>query len=322
VPDYWQIVSEDRTTYFGWGVTKDVTEIKPIPNIPYIYNTPLELFDLGGARIGTWILQVVALRKPDAPSGTLDDVTEGRILSSSEFAVALRSRYRPGQYHPRVWRPNGDLAIIHPREFALSVASMRNLLAEMRDIFRCIEPSEETKNAYGHRLRALLMLASMSVESSLKAILVANNYRPKSVDSETVEKEHRYTTGDYVKLLNHMRLDEWTVRLLAHPYYQDVTPFKGWVPKRSTESLPWYYAYNQSKHDHEKKFSAATLEHAVSSMAAVFVMVFAQFGRSGCETDGLEGFEVIAKPAWDQKDYYAPIALCPNAKRTPLDLPL
>lgn len=84
-------------------------------------------------------------------------------------------------------------------------------------------------------------------------------------------------------------------------------PFELWEAGDSTQTLPWYAAYNAVKHDRETEFSQARLEHLFDSIAAVAIMLQAQFGTDRVQLGSLT---CVASPVWSIKEYYiAPFAL-------------
>jgi hypothetical protein len=101
-----------------------------------------------------------------------------------------------------------------------------------------------------------------------------------------------------------MRLHDWELRLLAYPDYPPVQPFWFWNEQCPTRSLPWYEAYNSTKHDRECEFSKGTLEHVVTSVAAMVMMHKAKFGESTAET--VWGFGVTKSPQWSTQERHVP----------------
>jgi hypothetical protein len=138
----------------------------------------------------------------------------------------------------------------------------------MLDIFQTLEPSPDNLQAYGHKIRELLLLAAMEVEASWAAVLKANGYPPST----------RLSTNDYVKLLAPMLLDKHGLALASYPRFPQFTPFEGWTSASPTQSLAWYHAYNLTKHNREEHLNVATLEKAVHAVGAAAVMFYAQFG--------------------------------------------
>ena len=120
---------------------------------------------------------------------------------------------------------------------------------------------------FGHKIRDVLVLACMEVESAWSAVLHANGFQ-----------KDRMTTNDYVKLCVPMLLSDFTILSSQFPVIEPIRPFSGWDDANPTESLPWYSAYNKTKHSRERNFPEATLEHAIHAVGAVLVMMCAQFG--------------------------------------------
>lgn len=218
------------------------------------------------------------------------------------------SPFQLGGCHPRIARHDyPEPSQLYHREWRGSVQAARNLFAEMRDVFRTIEPVEANDVTHGHRLRELLILACTEVESGWKGVLDAQGYGSGGRD---------LNRRDYVKLMKPMRLGEWTVHLFSHPGYRPIKPFAGWTPN-TTGTLPWYDDYNATKHGREQSFARATLKSMVDAIAAVYVMVRAQFGRFSYQRSGerhpekepldeQDEFRVLASPAWALEEHYPP----------------
>ncbi len=181
------------------------------------------------------------------------------------------SDYLPGTAYKRIHRPlntGGTLqSAIDTEAETQSFVALKILLAKMEDVFETVEPSQSNLTVYGHKIREILLLAAMEVEASWAAVLKVNNY-PGS----------RFSTNDYVKLLQPMLLDSFKLTLRSYPKFPAIIPFKGWDPQSPTKSLDWYDAYNQTKHDREAHLDAATLGRAVNAVGAAAVMFYAQFG--------------------------------------------
>lgn len=166
----------------------------------------------------------------------------------------------------------------HGTEEQRSLAALKILVQSMMHLFDTIEPVQAHEEVYGHRVRELLLLACMETESSWSSVLRANEYNG-----------NRWTTQDYVKLQAPLVLDTFTVSLTRFPGWADFSPFAGWNAGQPTESLPWYDAYNNTKHNREAGFSSAELKHAVSAVGAAVVMHYVQFGTSVIEvTDTIQ----------------------------------
>ena len=84
-------------------------------------------------------------------------------------------------------------------------------------------------DTYGHEIRNLLILACTEIEAHWRGILNANRV-----------KKDRYTTVDYVSLLDAMRLDKFSVNFPRYPWLRSRRPFEGWTSAAPTQSLRWY----------------------------------------------------------------------------------
>lgn len=177
----------------------------------------------------------------------------------------------PGMHFPRVWRGEGDrrnMNLWDEYAFRRATDALPDLVEELRRVFRVVEPERENMDAYGHRLRHLLILAATEVESSLKAILAANGY----------ERAGHWNRIDYARLAVPLRLGaySWRLRVASEDPYI-TAPFAGWGPD-DQRALAWYDAYNRVKHDRESTLHLATLAHAIDATAAAMTLCVAQFG--------------------------------------------
>jgi hypothetical protein len=128
------------------------------------------------------------------------------------------------------------------------------------------------------------------------------------------------STNDYVKLLPAMQLDQYAIQLPHYPWLPSIAPFSGWNAAQPTQSLVWYDAYNDVKHDRESKFKRATLQHAIDAVCGCAVMISAQFGRMGLQSRQEVGqfFSLTRFPRWSLSDCYTNAA---GAAKTPKRFP-
>lgn len=224
----------------------------------------------------------------------------------TEPVILHRMVHPPGAYFARMARdssfhPNDPPNI--PRDPSLddvligTLNQMRSLFGMLDSLFQAVHPSEDNMKSYGNAGRNLILLACTECEAQWRGVLRANGYAPD-----------RFTTNDFVKLLPAMRLDEYSVRLQHCPWLPAFTPFAGWDKSNPTETLTWYDSYNLVKHDREKEFHRATLENAITSVAAAWVMVAAQFGYSGVREfeDLSRYFHFEHLPRWRYSEAYTP----------------
>lgn len=184
----------------------------------------------------------------------------------------LEAKNRPGIYYPRIWK--GNMQFLNAVNLAgsqivlsNSIVSLRIILERLFEIFTYLQPTSHNNLAYGHRTREVLLLSCMEVESSCISILRANDY-----------SSPRFSTKDYVKLLNPMALSKYEVRFPMYPEVGIISPFLNWNSSQPTKSIEWYDAYNKTKHDREANLNVANLKNTIESVCAVAVLLCAQFG--------------------------------------------
>jgi hypothetical protein len=234
--------------------------------------------------------------------------------------VRLRNLFL-GEYYPRIHRPCSTSfpyeIPTYPEITETSAVAVDVLIERMDHLFRVIEPDTANTNAYGHEIRNLLLLASMEVEAAWAAVLRANNY-PNA--------NRKWTTTDYIKLLNPLHLSEYELKLTSYPKVPPLTPFATWATSQPTQSLAWYHAYNQTKHDREQAFAAATLKHAINAVAAAVILFYAQFGQTYYEYEldepkmRFRQFHVTRWPVFPQEEWY--LIQAESVSWTPTNYPL
>jgi hypothetical protein len=174
----------------------------------------------------------------------------------------------PGEFFPRMWRPFccPPLNLLAGHAAIDSLMAASDLTKMLRDLFLTVEPDVRTHAVYGHEIRNLLLLACTEVETQWAGVLTANCYAGD-----------RWKTSDYVALLRPMELDQYVVSLRWFEY-PDFKPFGAWDPAAPTKTIPWYEAYNLTKHDRAEHFNKATLERVIQAFGALVVLLHAQLG--------------------------------------------
>ena len=121
-------------------------------------------------------------------------------------ARAVLTKFKPGEYHPRMWQPTGSPSAYEAfqHEWHSAVLGGRNLFEGMKNVFRHVEPSRKNWKTFGHEIRQLLVLACIEVEAQCKAVLRANGY--------TKATGGYWNMKDYFKLARPMRLSGWEVK--------------------------------------------------------------------------------------------------------------
>ncbi len=147
--------------------------------------------------------------------------------------------------------------------------SIRLLIERLDELFLYIEPSQNSLLNYSHKTRDLLILACTELENNWKQYLQAAKAAPINGKD--------YTTNDYVRLHPKLFLSEFELSLKAYPSIAPVRPFQGWNTQHPTQSLPWYHAYNLTKHNRQSHFSEATLSNCLSSVCANLILFSVHF---------------------------------------------
>ncbi len=144
--------------------------------------------------------------------------------------------------------------------------SYKILEKDLKNVFEYIEPSDDNLCVYSHRIYELLLRAATEFETNCKRILDANGY------SRTANLKIQ----DYYKINQATRLNEYEVYIdIWRPNRKLIQPFHNWG---TNHWLIWYQGYNRAKHDRNINFTFASLENLVQAMAAVYCILFAQFG--------------------------------------------
>ena len=175
---------------------------------------------------------------------------------SCNWATTASSRLQPGQCSLCVPMPqqHKDDFGNHLHQFAIFVTA-----------YDYVEPSDANLPCYSYRIHELLLRASVEVEANCKAILSENGYA----------REGDWNMKDYRKIEASHRLSRYVVKL---PFWQGDkctrTPFAAWA---HGGSLPWYQAYNTTKHDRHNAFSQATFQHMTDAFAGLLALLSSQF---------------------------------------------
>src|SRR5690242_16731740 len=81
----------------------------------------------------------------------------------------IKTPYVPGTFYRRIWRPsvngNAPLGHIHLYAATESFVALSILVNKLEELFEFVTPSIDTQHVYGHKIREILLLASMEVES-------------------------------------------------------------------------------------------------------------------------------------------------------------
>ncbi len=157
------------------------------------------------------------------------------------------------------------------------------ILKDLQELFDYVEPADKNLACYSYRIHGLLLRACVEVEANCKAILKENGYN-RSGD---------WNMDDYKKIVKTHLLSSYEITV---PNWtgtkRNRSPFSNWS---SGGSLPWYQAYNTTKHDRHLEFEEATFEHLIDACCGLLVLLSAQFETNdfspGPTLLALEGYE-------------------------------
>ena len=259
-------------------------------------------------------LRAVRVGIPDPDERSMTTLQDGEgvrqalqrvpMFAQTHF-VLHRMKLPPGAYYSRMSRPSDQ----HPTEspgmlpdfwkssdlIASTLNQVRSLVGMLDTIFQAVHPAQANMTCYGSSIRNLLILACTECEAQWRGILGSNGLAPE-----------RPSTRDYVKLASAMRLSDYSIKLQHYPWLDEVAPFQTWEADAPTKSIAWYDDYNAAKHDREAEFDRASLGSAIHAVAAVWVMIAAQFGINGVrEFDDLRRyFQLERVPLWRYSEVY------------------
>jgi len=208
------------------------------------------------------------------------------IELTAEAARIVVSLSKPFHRNYRAIKPGPQSgysrwAYIHDRQYANNaehyVRAFMLIQNDLQSIFEYVEPSDECRTAFSYRIHALLIRACVELEANFKAILEENTVTPPAKRSLNI--------GDYRKVDATHHLSSYEVML---PIWNGapliLRPFEPWKPARGPPNpggltLPWYQAYNASKHDRQDEFKKANLENLITAIAGLLVLISSQFAR-------------------------------------------
>ena len=229
---------------------------------------------------------------------------------------------KPGQYYPRIARPScanlEDNAMCpdfakYKNSFSSLAGQLATLIRQLLHICEVVHPRDANLQAYGDEIRNLLILACTEAEAHWRGVLEANMPSVKST---------RWSTNDYVKLLEPLYLKSYQISFPSYPWLAPIRPFATWDSAEPTASLKWYHAYNAVKHDRENNFKDAQLEHAFHAVAACAVMLYAQFGKATSDWHPvLQLLQLEEAPDWPISGHYIPPYGSAASGWTPINYP-
>lgn len=236
------------------------------------YENDTRFIHVFGRDHGLWTVSV-GLTAKEKKSGTLRDWVE-RSFGATEIQ---ETSIEPGQTIQGVWRPglffdDEIMQGLSNTEVDLRVDEQGLLLLIQRldDLLLFVEPCLRNLGSYSHKARELLILACTEVENYWQHYMRLARVMPARGSTNN--------TADYFRLSAALFLEEYEITLGRYADVPSYRPFQGWSATAPTQSLPWYDAYNKTKHDRTTNFELATLEACIQSVAAVIALFSVRHG--------------------------------------------
>jgi hypothetical protein len=154
------------------------------------------------------------------------------------------------------------------------------------------------------------MRTCIEVEANFKAIFKENTY---------TKPERKWNIVDYKKINISHHLDDYSIELPNWTGVEGIRyPFKEW---KIADSLSWYKAYNNSKHDRINNFKDANLQNLLDAYCGLLALLSSQFFyeefKAGAKYIPSEGYSYFGEgfgignylivdfpDDWIEDDYY------------------
>ena len=184
-------------------------------------------------------------------------------------------------YRGFVNRPNSGYsqwAYIVDRNYAESpehyARAFLLIQSDLQRLFEFIEPSDNNLGTYSFRIHELFIRTCIEIEANFKAILKENIYNPTDRNGNLIP-EKKWSIHNY-------RIVNKTHHLSSYKVYAPIwegtksvfEPFALWA---TTTELPWYQAYNRSKHDRKIAFKEANFGNLLNAVTGLLILLSSQF---------------------------------------------
>jgi hypothetical protein len=164
---------------------------------------------------------------------------------------------------------------------------------DLLEIFKYIEPSEESGDVYSYKIHDLFIRTCIEIEANFKAIFEANK---NQIGRKNLNIKH------YSKINKTHYLSDFRVFL---PIWREnstfeINPFKEWSDTRNEhKTISWYKDYQKCKHNRHNEFKLANLSNLMSAVAGLLVLITSQFGSKSFSS----GSTLLAVEGFDYYDY-------------------
>jgi hypothetical protein len=149
-----------------------------------------------------------------------------------------------------------------PQRFVQGYLMIQKDLAQ---ILENVEADDLNGRVFGYRIHELLMRTCVEVEANFKAILKANQFTCA----------RHWTMREYSRVECSHQLSDYQILLpIWRGRMAEFRPFGAW---KDEMPLPWYEAYNASKHDRHQSLIDANLQILIQAIGGLVVLLTAQF---------------------------------------------
>lgn len=283
------------------------------------YETETHFVHIFGRDYGLWVISL-GLTTTERKAGTLPDWVK-RTFGAEDIE---KTDIEVGHSVEGVWRPGlfYDDEILQALatsnvEVRYAEQALYLLVQRLDELLHFVEPSPDTLNTHSHKARELLILACTELENYWKKYLRKANVKPT--------QKGQFTTNEYVSLKNALFLNEFEVGLPRYSHIPPIRPFLGWNKEPSpTTTLPWYDAYNKTKHDRGAYFVEASLWNCLQAVSANLVLFCVGFGPfrlfhgSGTLAALCNQLFAIELKECAPSSFYAPAVMLPPGHRDDL----
>ncbi len=198
--------------------------------------------------------------------------------------------FTDGTYFPKgeaLYRLDANYAE-YPEQY---VRAFLYLQQDLLELLAYVEPADDNLTTFSHRIQQFLMRTCVEVEANLAAILTQNGYQEQKENKrkEDEQKKNKQKKSECTKGIGqgHLNMSDYRYVNISHhlssykvgiPVWQKTAkvwqPFKEW---KKEGSLPWYQAYNHSKHNIREALQEATFGNLVEAMCGLAVLISSQF---------------------------------------------
>jgi hypothetical protein len=173
------------------------------------------------------------------------------------------------QFVDGMYRNGGNYGyIVHPKYANAPAQYVRAFLVLQKDLlqlFDYIEPSNTNLSCYSYRTHEILLRACIEVEANCTAILCENGY----------SRSGDWNMSDYKKINPSHHLSSYEIGIpVWHGEAALRRPFAAWA---SGGQLPWYRAYNETKHNRHDNFDQANFNHMLDAICGLVALLSSQF---------------------------------------------